>query len=177
MISKLQSLLQSDQKLFHTQDLALVLRITNRHNLRVTISRYIKKGILKSVYRGLYSTIPVQSIDKYKLGSFFIHKFCYVSLYSIFERRGVINQKVHSVNYVSSTSKKIEFNGKLFVYKQMNLQFLLNPEGINLVDGVYEASLERAVADSVYFNLKNHFDSPNLINWDRVAEIKKLVGY
>lgn len=174
---KLQSLLQSDQKLFHTQDLALILGISNRHNLRITISRYIQKGILKPLYRGLYSTVPIQNIDKYKLGSFFIHKFCYVSLYSIFERYGVINQKVHSVNYVSSISKKIEFDGKLFVYKQMNLQFLLNPEGINLVNRVYEASLERAIADSIYFNLKNHFDSQNLINWDKVAEIKGIVGY
>lgn len=176
-MNKLQALLQSDQKLFHTQDLALILSINNRHNLRVTISRYIKKGILKPIYRGLYSTVPVQNIDKYTLGSFFIHKFCYVSLYSIFERYGVINQKVHSVNYISSVSKKIEFRGGLFVYKQMNMQYLLNPEGISLINGVYEASLERAVADSIYFNLKSHFDSQNLINWDRVAEIKKIIGY
>lgn len=174
---KLQSLLQSDQKLFHTQDLALILSISNRHNLRVKISRYIKKGILKAVYRGLYSTVPVQSLDKFKLGSFFVHRFCYLSLYSIFERYGAINQKVHSVNYVSSVSKRKEFNGELFVYKQMNTQYLLNPEGVSFVNGVYEASLERAVADSLYFKLNAYFDSPDLIDWNRVAEIKALVGY
>lgn len=176
-MNKLQSLLQSDQKLFHTQDLALVLDINNRHNLRVTISRYIKRGILKPVYRGLYSTIPIEKLDKYKLGASFIHRFCYVSLYPIFERYGVINQKVYSINYVSSISKKIEFNEKLFVYKQMNQHFLLNPEGVNLVNGVYEASLERAVADSQYFKLNTYFDSPDLIDWNMVAEIKALVGY
>lgn len=176
-MDKLKSLLQSDQKLFHTQDLALVLRVSNRHNLRMIISRYIKKGILKPVYRGLYSTVPIENINKYKLGSFFIHKFCYISLYSIFERYGVINQKVHSVNYVSSVSKKIEFNRELFIYKQMNLSFLLNPEGIELTNGVYEASLERAVADGQYFNLNTYFDSPNLIDWNKVAEIKTIIGY
>lgn len=170
-------LLQSDQKLFHTQDLALILGISNRHNLRMTISRYIKKGVLKSVYRGLYSTVPIQNIDKYKLGSFFIHSFCYVSMYSIFEMHGVINQKVHSVNYVSSVSKKIEFDDKLFVYRQMNPLFLLNLEGIILENGIYKASLERAVADSDYFKLNTYFDSPDLINWNRVAEIKAIVGY
>lgn len=174
---KLQLLLQSDQKLFHTQDLALILGIKNRHNLRVKISRYIKKGILKAVYRGLYATVPIQNIDKFKLGSFFVHKFCYLSLYSVFERYGVINQKVHSINYVSSVSKKIEFNGELFVYKQMDMQYLLNPEGVSLVNGVYEASLERAVADSLYFKLNTYFDSPDLIDWNKVAEIKALVGY
>lgn len=176
-MDKLIPLLQSDQKLFHTQDLALILGLTNRHNLRMIISRYIKRGILKPVHRGLYSTVPIENIDKYKLGSFFIHKFCYISLYSIFERYGVINQKVHSVNYVSSVSKKIEFNRELFIYKQMNLSFLLNPEGIELTNGVYEASLERAVADSQYFNLNTYFDSPNLIDWNKVAEIKTIIGY
>mgnify|MGYP001568587048 CR=1 FL=1 len=176
-MNKLIPLLQSDQKLFHTQDLALILGISNRHNLRVTISRYIKKGILKPVYRGLYSTVPIQNIDKYKLGSFFIHKFCYVSLHSIFERHGVINQVVYGVSYISSISKRILFSDIQFIYKQMKPQFLLNLEGINLVDGTYEASLERAVADMIYFNPKFYFDSPNLINWNRVSEIKRIVGY
>jgi predicted transcriptional regulator of viral defense system len=170
-------LLQSDQKLFHTQDLALILGISNRHNLRVTISRYIKKGILKPIYRGLYSTIPFQKIDKYKLGSSFIHRFCYVSLQSIFELHGVINQVVYGVTYVSSVSKTVVFKDTQFIYKQMKQEFLLNPEGIILENGIYKASLERAVADMNYFNPKFYFDSPDLINWDRVAEIKKIVGY
>lgn len=177
MINKLQLLLQSDQKLFHTQDLALILGIKNRHNLRVTISRYIKKGILKPVYRGLYSTVPIQKLDKYKLGTAFIHKFSYLSLQSIFELHGVINQSVYGVTYISSVSKTIVFNNTRFVYKQMNLKFLLNPEGIALENGIYKASLERAVCDMNYFNPKFYFDSPDLINWDRVAEIKEIVGY
>jgi len=37
--------------------------------------------------------------------------------------------------------------------------------------------LERAVADILYFNPKFYFDSPNLINWTKVEEIKKKVGY
>lgn len=176
-MDKLQSLLQSNQTLFHTQDLALIWGINNRHNLRMTISRYIKRGILKPVYRGLYSTVPIQNIDKYRLGASFIHKFCYVSLHSIFEECGVINQKVHSVSYVSSVSKKIEFDDRLFIYRQMERRFLLNPEGITLEKGIYKASLERAVSDSQYFNLNTYFDSPDLVDWNRVAEIKAIVGF
>ncbi len=177
IMKKLKSLFQSEQKLFHTQDLALILGITNRHNLRMTISRYIKNGYLQPIYRGLYSTVPIDDLEKFQLGMSLIHKYCYVSLGSIFEIHGVINQKVYSVNFVSSVSKKIEFDGKLFVYRQMNPQFLLNAEGITLENGIYKASLERAVADSQYFNLSTYFDSPDLINWDRVAEIKAIIGY
>lgn len=176
-MSKLQLLLQSDQKLFHTHDLALMWGITNRQTLRMTISRYVKKGILKSVFKGLYSTISIDELDKFQLGMSLIHKFCYVSLGSVFEMHGVINQKVYSVSYISSVSKKIELDNKLFIYKQMDIHYLLNLEGVTLENGIYKASLERAVADSEYFKLNTYFDSPDLINWNRVAEIKALIGY
>lgn len=177
MMNKLSLLLKSKQTLFHTHDLALLWGITNRQTLRMTISRYVKKGILKPIFRGLYSTIPINESDKFKLGMSLIHKFCYLSLGSIFEIHGVINQKVHSINYVSSVSKKIEFDNKLFIYRQMNPQFLLNSEGVTLENEIYKASLERAVADSDYFKLNTYFDSPDLIDWNRVAEIKAIIGY
>jgi|SRR3989344_5183728 len=170
-------LFKSGQVLFHTQDLAVLWGSENRHNLKITIYRYVKKGILIPVLKGLYSTSPIDKIDKYKLGKSLIHRYCYLSLASIFEKYGVINQKVHSINHVSSISKKIEFNNQLFVYKQMNPKFLLNSEGIIFNNGVYEASLERAVADSQYFNLNTYFDTPDLIDWKRVEEIKRKVGY
>jgi predicted transcriptional regulator of viral defense system len=177
MINKLSLLLKSKQILFHAHDLALLWGITNRQTLRITISRYVKKGILKSVFKGLYSTVSINELDKFQLGMSLIHKFCYVSLESIFEMNGVINQKVYSVNFVTSVSKKIEFNETSFVYRQMDSNFLFNPEGIVLENGIYKASLERAVADSDYFNLNIYFDSPDLINWNRVAEIKAIIGY
>ncbi|MEK7498160.1 MAG: hypothetical protein AAB656_04565 [Patescibacteria group bacterium] len=177
MMYKQVLLFKSGQILYHTQDLALLWGLQNRHNLRVTISRYIKKGLLYSVFKGLYSIIPVNKIDELKLGPALIHKFCYLSCQSILEKHGVINQKVFSLTFVSSLSKKIEFEGKLFIYKQMNPQFLLNPEGIVFEDGVYKASLERAVADIEYFNMNVFYDSPNLIDWDKVKKIKKKIGY
>lgn len=176
-MDKLILLLQSKQTLFHTQDLALLWGIENRDTLRMTIHRYVKKGVLKPVFKGLYSTIPVNNVDKFQLGTSLIHKFCYVSLSSIFEMHGVINQKVYSVNFISSVSKKIEFDDRLFVYRQMNPLFLLNFEGIILENGIYKASLERAVADSEYFKLNTYFDSPDIIDWNRVAEIKAIIGY
>lgn len=143
----------------------------------MTISRYIKKGVLKSITRGLYSTIPIDEIDKYQLGTALIHKYCYVSCESVLEQHGVINQKVYSVVYTTSVSQKIELNNRLFIFRQMNPLFLLNPEGIVFENGIYKASLERAVADSEYYKLNIFFDSPNLIDWNRVNEIKRKVGY
>lgn len=176
-MNKLVPLLKSKQVLFHTQDLALLWKIENRDTLRMTISRYVKKGILKSVTRGLYSTIPIKDLDKYQLGQSLIHRFCYLSCESVLESHGVINQKVYSLTYVSSVSLKKELGDRLFVFRQMNPQFLLNPEGVIFEDGIRMASLERAVADCEYFKLNVFFDSPGLIDWDRVGDIKKKVGF
>lgn len=177
MMNKLDILLKSKEKLFHTQDLALLWGIENRNTLYTTIKRYVQKGILIQIFKGLYSTVPIKELDKFELGVSMIHRFCYLSLQSVFEIHGVINQKVYSVNYISSISKKIEFDNTLFVYRQMNPQFLLNPEGITLENGIYKASLERAVADMIYFRPRYYFDSPVLINWKLVKKIQNIVGY
>ncbi|KKP31228.1 MAG: hypothetical protein UR21_C0013G0022 [Candidatus Woesebacteria bacterium GW2011_GWC2_31_9] len=107
-MNKLIPLLKSKQVLFHTQDIALLWGIKNRQTLRMTISRYVKKGILKSVTRGLYSTISVEDLNKYQLGASLIHRFSYLSCESILEQNGVINQKIYTLTYVSSISQKRE---------------------------------------------------------------------
>ena len=176
-MDKLSLLLKSGRILLHTQDLALLWGIQNRHNLRITISRYIKRGILFKIFKGLYSTTPIDQIDRHQLGPILVHRFCYLSCEPILEEYGVINHKVFPLIYVSSVSKRIELNGSFYVYKQMKAEFLLNPEGVILKDGLYKASLERAVADIQYFNMNVYYDSPSLIDWERVKDIKERVGY
>ena len=177
IMDRLATLLKFNQRLLHTQDLALLWGIQNRHNLRITISRYIKKGTLNSVMRGLYSIVPINKLNKYELGPALIHKFCYLSCESVLEEHGAINRKVFPLVYVSSVSRKIELNGNLFIYRQMNAEYLLNPRGIVFENGLYKASLERAVADCEYFNMNVFYDSSDLIDWNKVSDLKTKIGY
>ncbi len=39
------------------------------------------------------------------------------------------------------------------------------------------ADLPRAVADTLYFNSKKHFDVPSAIAWDAVCDSMNAVGY
>src|SRR3972149_7045976 len=72
---RMSELLQLDRKVFHTNDLAILWGITNKHNLYMTITRYIDKGVLFSVYKGLYSTVPISSLDPLELGTAIIHRY------------------------------------------------------------------------------------------------------
>ncbi len=159
VIGKLNLLLRSNQILFHTQDLALLWGIENRNTLYTTIKRYVKKGTLIKITKGLYSVLPIDKINKYAMGTALIHKFCYVSCETVLENLGVINQDIIPITFVSSVSTKIEFNGTQYVYRKLNPKILLNPDGVISQDGYFIAEKERAISDMLYFNPKYFLDN------------------
>ena len=158
-ITKLNLLLKSNQNIFHTQDLALLWGINNRSTLYTTIKRYLKKGILVKLIKGLYSTLPIDEIDKFRLGTALIHKFCYVSCETVLFKEGVINQKVYPITFVSSVSLKIEFNKTQYIYRQLKPEILFDPNGVEKKDGYFIATKQRAISDMIYFNPKYYFDN------------------
>ena len=60
---RLNELIKLDQKLYHTNYLAILWNIINRNTLYTTIKRYMEKGILLPVFKGLYSTVPTMQLD------------------------------------------------------------------------------------------------------------------
>ncbi len=176
-VNKLDRLIKSNQKLFHTQDLALLWEVTNRNTLYTAIKRLVKKGVLIPVVKGLYSTLPLEEIDDFALGTALIHKFSYISLETILEKEGVISQKIYPITFISSASQKIEFNQKLYNVRKLKNEFLLNPEGVSRRDNYFIASKERAIADMIYFNPKYYFDNASGVDWSGVDTIQRKVGY
>lgn len=170
-------LLQSDRKIFHTNDLAVLWGIANRHNLYMTITRYIDKGVLFPIYKGLYATVPIASLDPLELGAAIIHRYTYLSTESVLAQAGVIAQIVFDYTFVSDRSKRVSVGGWSFRYRKLKDEYLHHPAGILKNNGVFIASTERAVADMLYFNPKYHFDVPEKIDFDRVRSIQKEIGY
>lgn len=175
--NKLDQLLKSDQKLFHTQDLALLWDINNRNTLYTAIKRLLKRGVLIAVKKGLYSVLPLDQIDIVRLGPALIHQFCYLSTETVLAKEGIISQKVYPVTFVASLSRKIKQDNNLFVFRKLKTQYLFCPEGITQEGGVYIAGKERAVADMLYFNPKYYFDNSSLVDWEKVSGIQRKVGY
>ena len=158
-INKQSILLQSGQKLFHTQDLEVLWGINNKNTLYVTINRFIKRKILFKIIKGLYSTVPVGEIDKYKLGALLIHKYAYLSCESVLFNEGVIFQVPTSITYVSSVSKKIKFGDIYYSYRKMKPERLFDFNDVIKKDGYFVANTQRAIADMKYFNPKYYFDN------------------
>ncbi len=175
--NKINLLLKQPQNLFHTQDLALLWEIENRNTLYTTIKRYVKKGVLIRIQKGFYSKVPIKQLNPIKLGMSFLHSFCYLSTESILTKEGVISQDIPHITLISDKSKKFKIKDNSYISRQMKGKFLFNETGIIEENGIKKATLERAVADMIYYDFNYHFDGPNLINWKKVKKIQKEVGF
>lgn len=170
-------LLKQKRQLFHTADLALLWKIDNKNTLYTTIKRYVKKGILIPIHKGFYSTVPINQIDSYKIIQGALHRYCYISCETVLFRHGAIFQKGEYVTVISDIQKKMSLENQSYLVRKLKDDYLYNDRDIDIVDGTTVASLERAVADILFFNPKYFFDNRKVINWSKVKEIQKEVGY
>jgi len=174
---KMMKLMKLNEPLYHTDELAALWGITNRNTLTVSIHRYVKKGILTPIYRGLYATRSIETISPYRMGAAIAHRYCYVSTETVLVMAGVIFQELSAITFVSDRTQQMSVGGHTFRFRQMAPKFLHQSAGVSLVDGVLWASAERAYADLLYFAPKYYFDAPNKLDWKKVKVIQQEVGY
>jgi len=174
---RINELIKLERKIYHSKDLAILWHITNKNTLYTTIKRYVQKGVLVSIYKGLYSTLPLSQLDPLDLGKAIIHRYTYLSTESVLAQAGVIAQPTYVYTFVSSLPKKVSVENWSYLFRQLKPEFLYNPIGISDQNGVLVASAERAAADLLYFNPRYHFDVPESIDRKQVEFIQKEIGY
>jgi len=174
---RINELLKLDRKIYHTNDLAILWDIANRNTLYTIIKRYVQKGVLQPIYKGLYSTVPIAQLNPLELGRAIIHRYTYLSTESVLAQAGVIFQATYRYTFVSDLAKKVSVGSMSFLFRKLKDDYLHNPTGVTDQDGIFVATTERAVADMLYFNPRYHFDNPGSIDFKRVKIIQKEVGF
>jgi len=174
---RINKLLKLDRQIYHTSDLALLWHCANKNTLYTAIKRYVQKGILIPIFKGLYATVPLSQVHPYDLGRAVIHRYTYVSTESVLFEHGFISQSPYAHTFVSDVSRKITIGTVSFLFRKLGNEHLHNPTGVECRDGIYIASPERAVADMIYFDQVYHFDFRTRIDWKKVKTIQKEVGY
>lgn len=170
-------LLKQEQKLFHTQDLALLWGIENKNTLYTAIKRYVEKGILIPIHKGYYATVPLKNIDPYRLGIGYLHSYGYLSTETVLIQQGIIFQQSFAITYISSRSVTFSIGDNRYISRSFNSRYLYNSAGISFQNGIYSASRERAIADMLYLRPKFHFDNEKQIDWKKVRTLQKFIGY
>ncbi len=168
-------LLQANRTLFHTQDLRVLWGISNSNTLYTTIKRYIQRGVLFPVQKGLYSTLPLSKLDPWALGVVAVHAYAYVSCESVLAKAGYLNHIPQAITLVGPQAKKFELGGQRHVVRQLADQFLFRPEGVVVENGVRQATAVRALADLLYFNPHAQLDAS--VPWGSIRNMQKDLGY
>lgn len=160
---------------FHVSDLASLWGITDKNTLYTTLKRYTQQGLIYRLWQGMYALKPAKQIDPYFLGIKAIHSYSYVSTESILFNSGTISQRPVAISLVGSVSRRFSIAGQEYICRKLAPQYLYQPSGIVEISGIRQATLERAVADLLYYNPLRFFDAP--IKWKEVRKIQKAVGY
>jgi len=170
-------LARMNEVIFHISDLANLWQIQNKNTLYTTLKRYVQKGLLFRIYRGFYSLKKIEQIEPALLGIKALNRFAYLSMETVLVKAGIISQVSHQITLVSSVSKRFSIGGNFYLVRKLDDRFLFNPIGLRLEGGFYQAAVERAAADLLYFNPHYFFDARQLLDWEKVKKIQEELGY
>jgi len=169
------SIAKLNTPIFRIDDLARIWAINNRNTLSTSLKRYVSSALIYRLYKGLYSIKPVSELDPFLLGAKALNSYCYLSGETILLKHGIIFQQVEYFTFVGERNKRFKIGDYKYYCRQLKDCFLYNDIGIIKTGKVNIATLERAVADVLYFNSKYYFDNPTAINWAMVKKIQKFV--
>ena len=129
------------------------------------------------LHRGFYSVKPLTTINPLELGSAAIHQYSYLSTESVLVQEGVIFQDVAYYTFCSSKTYIIRIKEFTYKIRQLKDEYLYKTAGIIDKKTHRQATVERAVADMLYFNPQFYFDAKDHVDWKRVEAIQKEAGY
>ena len=144
---------------FSVQDAATIWNVKNPQTLRMMLSRYVNRGLLYRVWRGLYSVIPPKKINPMFLGIKVLHRYAYVSCETALFDAGLINQRPTEITIISNVSRRFSLLGYHYRSRKMDDGALYSTSGITLQNGIRMATPERAKRDMNYFNSKKYYDA------------------
>lgn len=169
------TLARMNERIFHASDLAILWTIYQKNTLYTTLRRYMQAGLLFRIHKGLYAIEPLARLDSREMAMKILHEYTYVTTETILSLHGYVSQKPSAITLVSSRSLRIRVNDLSIHSRALAPQFLANPTGVGMAGNVRMASVERAIADMLYFQPTFHFDRP--VDWPAVKKMQLDIGY
>jgi len=164
-----------NQTVFLRTEVAQLVSQTNKQIVDNALLYAIRVNQLHKIQRGVYSLGLKYS--KLELANK-LRRPSYISLYTILQEKGVVFQPYSSIFIINGRTQEINIEGQSYIYRKIKDEILLNPLGIEIVDGISKATLERAICDKLYLDGLEYFDNLREVNWEFVKKLNSEVyGY
>lgn len=172
MKSYLKELLDSSQTVFTLRDLGKIWDIENPAYLKVVLSRLNKRREIERLQRGIY--VISRNYDKFELANK-LKAPSYVSLETILQKENIVFQKYGQIIFSVSNNTLVKIiDGMKFEYSKIAMEILSNPIGIEIQNGAFVASPERAVCDRIYLSPNYFFDNLRQVNLQKLEQISQI---
>lgn len=163
-------LYKTDNTIFRTSDLALLLRESNYERLKSKLSYYSKKGIIKRLRKGIYAK---PDYNQFELANK-IYTPSYISLETILTKEGVIFQYFNTIFVISYLTREIQVDGKSIQIRKIKNNILINNTGIINEKNYFIATKERAFLDILYLYKDYYFDNLHAIDKKEVFNMLEI---
>ena len=166
-------LLLTKQTIYTIKDLAYLWNIPNENALKRKIYYYSSTGKLIRLRRGIF-TVNNQEINNLELANKLISP-SYVTFETVLYKEGINFQYDSRIYSATNTNSEESIGANTFIYRKLPLDVVFNRNGINEQSGIFIATAERAIVDTIYYFKGNfHFDNLDSVNLNKCVELSKL---
>lgn len=156
MMTKIEILLKSPQKVFTVDDLAVMWQMPDRRKLAEVIKYYVRVRRLIKVFRGVYTLDQDYSELELAINIF---PPAYISFITALGIHGITFQYYESIHVMATASKTITVSsGKKIIFHQLKDEILFDKTGLQKEENYMIASPERTICDTLYLKPTHTFD-------------------
>ena len=138
-----------------------------RNTIKNRMISYVKKGEIINPRKGIYAK---PGYDEKELACL-LYTPSYISLEYVLQRAGIIFQYGDEITSVGNLSRSVEIDGKVYRYRKIKGEILIDTAGVIREGNVNIASPERAFLDTLYLNSNYYFDNPISLDKQKVLSL------
>ena len=136
---------RQDKKVFTLKDLSIVSGKSNKYLSKLLST---KRNVVR-IENGKYFLDSGQGVDLYEISSQLVFP-SYISLFAAFQYYSITDQVITTYSVVSlKRHRRILLGNSVIEFKSINKQRFF---GYKKVGGIFVATIEKAIVDSLYFN-------------------------
>ena len=138
-----------------------------RNTLKNRMFGYVRRGEILNPRKGIYAK---PGYDEKEL-SCLLYTPSYISLEYVLQRSGIIFQYSDDITAIGNLSLTLEIDGKVYQYRKIKGEILVDTTGIVREGNVNIATPERAFLDTLYLDSNYCFDNPSSLDKEKVLSL------
>lgn len=155
MLKVYEKLLNIEKRYLSGREIGRLLGI-NSSSRRVTLSRLVKRKVLRRLRRDLYEVVlkPSDIVEAANT----VYQPSYLSFTYCLGALGILNQIPYEIEFASiKKTKRMEIRGRPVVFRKINKKLFF---GYTMKDNIFIAKPEKAILDTLYLKLKGLMSLP-----------------